>query len=431
MNDPLQPQQLYQPCDPGQLGFQTTADLEDLTEVIGQTRAMDAIRFGAGIRHDGYNLFVLGPSGTGKRSLVQQFLKKKAGGEPKQADWCYINNFDQPHKPKMLKLPSGRGEQLRVRMEELVEYLRSAIPALFESDEYRAKAGAIQEEFSKQQDQVFKELGNEAEQKRIILLRTPEGFAFAPTRDHEVIPPDEYEKLPEEEKKRIEAAIAELQEKLEKVMHQMPQWRKERHERIKQLDRETIMSVVEQSVNEVKEAYADLPGVSKYLDLVQQDMIDNADDFRKQEETATFGGLTMVTRRSFHRYEVNALVTNGKEDGAPIVSEDNPTYSNLVGRVEHLAQLGALVTDFTLIKPGALHLANGGYLLLDVRKVLVQPFAWEGLKRALQTHEIRIESLGQMYSLVSTVSLEPEPIPLDTKVILFGDRIFYYLLQQY
>lgn len=431
MNDPLQPQQLYQPCDPGQLGFQTTADLEDLTEVIGQTRAMDAIRFGAGIRHDGYNLFVLGPSGTGKRSLVQQFLKKKAGGEPKQADWCYINNFDQPHKPKMLKLPSGRGEQLRVRMEELVEYLRSAIPALFESDEYRAKAGAIQEEFSKQQDQVFKELGNEAEQKRIILLRTPEGFAFAPTRDHEVIPPDEYEKLPEEEKKRIEAAIAELQEKLEKVMHQMPQWRKERHERIKQLDRETIMSVVEQSVNEVKEAYADLPGVSKYLDLVQQDMIDNADDFRKQEETATFGGLTMVTRRSFHRYEVNALVTNGKEDGAPIVSEDNPTYSNLVGRVEHLAQLGALVTDFTLIKPGALHLANGGYLLLDVRKVLVQPFAWEGLKRALQTHEIRIESLGQMYSLVSTVSLEPEPIPLDVKVILFGDRLFYYLLQQY
>ncbi|BBI98537.1 ATP-dependent protease [Ferrigenium kumadai] len=433
MNDPLplQPQQLYQPCDPGQLGFQTTADLEDLTEVIGQTRAMDAIRFGAGIRHDGYNLFVLGPSGTGKHSLVQQFLKKKAGGEPKQADWCYINNFAQPHKPKMLKLPSGRGEELRQRMEKLVEYLRSAIPTLFESDEYRAKAGAIQEEFSKRQEQVFKELGEEAEQKQIVLLRTPEGFAFAPTRDHEVIPPDEYEKLPDEEKKRVEAAIAGLQEKLEKVMHQMPQWRRERHEKIKQLDRETTLSVVDHSVNEIKESYADLPEVLKYLDLVQQDMIDNADDFRKQEETATFGGLTMVTRQSFHRYEVNAMVTNGKEDGAPIVSEDNPTYSNLVGRVEHLAQLGALVTDFTLIKSGALHRANGGYLLLDIRKVLVQPFAWEGLKRALQTREIRIESLGQMYSLVSTVSLEPEPIPLDAKVILFGDRLFYYLLQQY
>jgi predicted ATP-dependent protease len=431
MDNALQPQQLYHPCDPGQFGFQTTSELEDLTEIIGQARAMDAIRFGAGIRHDGYNLFVLGPAGLGKYSLVQQFLKKKAREASKPDDWCYVNNFALPHKPKSLKLPSGMGEQLRVRMDKLVEYLRSAIPALFESDEYRAKASAIQEEFSKRQDQVFKELGDEAEQKQIVLLRTPEGFAFAPTRDHEVIPPDEYEKLPDEEKKRIEASIAGLQEKLEKVMHQMPQWRKERHERIKQLDRETILSVVEQSVNEIKEAYADLPEVLKYLEQVQQDMIDNADDFRKQEETATFGGLTMVTRQSFHRYQVNALVTNGKEDGAPIVSEDNPTYSNLVGRVEHISQLGALVTDFTLIKPGALHKANGGYLLLDIRKVLVQPFAWEGLKRALQSREIRIESLGQMYSLVSTVSLEPEPIPLDTKVILFGDRLFYYLLQQY
>src|SRR5450756_1351682 len=165
--------------------------------------------------------------------------------------------------------------------------------------------------------------------------------------------------------------------------------------------------------------------------MVQQDMVEHADDFRKQEESTNISGLTIGTRETFHRYQVNVLVTNGKQTGAPIVSEDNPTYSNLIGRVEHIAQLGALVTDFTLIKPGALHRANGGYLLLDVRKVLVQPFAWEALKRALQSREIRIESLGQMYSLVSTVSLEPEPIPLDTKIILFGDRLFYYLLQQY
>ncbi|HXU94176.1 MAG TPA: AAA family ATPase, partial [Gallionella sp.] len=237
--------------------------------------------------------------------------------------------------------------------------------------------------------------------------------------------------LPEDEKTRVEAAIAELQERLEKIMRQIPQWRKERHERIKQLDRETILSVVAHLVDEMKAAYSDLPDVLKYLDQVQQDMVDNADDFRKPDETATLGGVTMVTHQSFHRYQVNTLVTNGKDGGAPIVSEDSPTYSNLIGRVEHIAQLGALVTDFTLIKPGALHRANGGYLLLDIRKVLVQPFAWEGLKRALQSREICIESLGQMYSLVSTVSLEPEPIPLDVKVILFGDRLFYYLLQQY
>ncbi len=428
---PLQAQQLHHPCDQELFGFKTTADLEDLTEIIGQMRAMDAIRFGTGIRHDGYNLFVLGPAGIGKSSVVRQFLEKKASDEHKPDDWCYVNNFAQPHKPHVLRLPSGRGEELRQRMEQLVDYLRSAIPALFEGDEYRVKAGAIRDEFNNRQEQVFKELGEEAGKQQIALLRTPEGFAFAPLHDHEVIPPDEYEKLPDEEKKRVEAAIAELQARLEKIMRQIPQWRKERHERIKQLDQETTLSVVAHLLDELKTAYADLPEVLKYLDQVQEDMVDNADEFRKQDETATFGGMTMVAHHSFHRYQVNALVTNGKKPGAPIVSEDSPTYSNLVGRVEHMAQMGALVTDFTLIKPGALHKANGGYLLLDIRKVLVQPFAWEGLKRALQSREIRIESLGQMYSLVSTVSLEPEPIPLDTKVILFGDRLFYYLLQEY
>jgi predicted ATP-dependent protease len=428
---PLQAQQLYQACDHEQFRFQTTADLEDLTEIIGQMRAMDAIRFGTGIRHDGYNLFVLGPSGIGKNSMVRQFLEKKAGEEKKQDDWCYINNFDQRHKPQLLRLPSGRGEELRLRMEKLVDYLRSAIPALFEGDEYRSKASAIQEELSKRQEQVFNELGEEAEKRQIALLHTPEGFAFAPIREHEVIPPDEYEKLPEEEKQRVETAIVELQGRLEKIMGQMPQWRRERHEKIKQLDRETTLSAVDHLVNEIKESYADLPEVLKYLDKVRQVMVDNADDFRKQEESSTVGGMTMVVHQSFHQYQVNVLVTNGKQPGAPIVCEDSPTYSNLVGRVEHIAQFGALVTDFTLIKSGALHQANGGYLLLDIRKVLSQPFAWEGLKRALQTREIRIESLGQMYSLVSTVSLEPQPIPLDTKVILFGDRLFYYLLQEY
>ncbi len=428
---PLQPNQLYQPCDPQQFGFQTTAELEDLAEIIGQMRAMDAVRFGAGIRREGYNLFVLGPSGMGKRSMVRQVLEQRARGEHQPSDWCYINNFPQPHQPQALRLPPGKGAELRRHMAQLVEDLRAAIPALFESDEYRAKTEAIQEAFNKRREQAFKEVGDEAEKQEIVLLRTPDGFAFAPTHNNEVIPPNEYEKLPEEEKQRVEAVIAGLQERLEKILRQMPQWRKERHEQVKQLNRETTLSAVVHLVNELRAAYANLPEVLKYLDLVQQDVVENADDFRKQEESASFAGMTVVSHQTFHRYQVNALVTHDATPGAPIVSEDNPTYSNLVGRVEHTAQFGALVTDFTMIKPGALHRANGGYLLLDVRKVLVQPFAWEALKRALQSREIRIESLGQMYSLVSTVSLEPEPIPLDTKVVLFGDRLFYYLLQEY
>ncbi|MBS1156268.1 MAG: putative ATP-dependent protease [Proteobacteria bacterium] len=421
--------QLYSPCDPAQFDFQTTAELDDLTEIIGQARAMQAVHFGAGIQQDGYNLFVLGPAGMGKRSMVRQFLEGKAGREPEPDDWCYLNNFTEPHKPQALRLPSGKGPELRQRMAQLVDYLRTAIPALFDSDEYRAKLSAIQDEFNTRQEQAFKELGEDAERQEIVLLRVADGFAFAPTRNHEVVPPEEFEKLPEEERKRLGALIAALQARLEKILRHVPQWRKERSERIKQLNRETTLSVVEHMLNELRASYADLPAVLKYLDAVQHDMVEHGDEFRKQEEPANLAD--MGTRHSFQRYQVNVLVSNGKHEGAPIISEDNPSYSNLVGRVEHISQLGALVTDFTLIKPGALHLANGGYLLLDIHKVLIQPFAWEGLKRALQARAIHIESLGQMFSLISTVSLEPEPIPLDTKIVLFGNRMLYYLLQEY
>lgn len=392
---------------------------------------MEAVRFGSGIRHDGYNLFVLGPSGLGKRSLVRQLLEKKAGDEAGPADWCYINNFSVPHKPKVLRLPHGSGEELRLRMEKLVNYLRGAVPTLFESDEYRIKAKAIHEAFNERQEHALRELKQDAEKQEITLLRTPDGFVFSPTRNDEVMPPDEYEKLSQAEKERIVAVIGELQERLEKILSHLPQWRRERSEQIRQLNRESMLSIVEHMFSEFREDYADLPEVLKYFDAVQKDMVEHVDNFRKQEESVNISGMTVATHQSFNSYQVNVLVTNNKKSGAAIISEDNPTYSNLVGRVEHISQFGALVTDFTLIKPGALHRANGGYLLLDVRKVLMQPFAWEGLKRALQSREIHIESLGQMYSMVNTVSIEPEPIPLDIKIILFGDRLFYYLLQEH
>ena len=427
----LAPWQLHHDCDPAQFGFETTAELEPLSELIGQVRAFDSVRFGAGIRHEGYNIFVLGPAGVGKRSMVSQLLSQKASSEPASADWCYVNNFAQPHKPLAMRLPSGRGAELQQQLAQRVAYLRTAIPALFEGEDYRAKAEAIQQAFTKRQEAAFKELADNAEQQQIVLLRTPSGFAFAPTRNQEVLAPDEYDKLPDDEKQRIAGAIAELQKQLEKILAHIPQWMKERGEQLKQLNGETTGAVVAQVMDELRNRFNDLPETSGYFDQLQQDMIENADDFRHEEETANLSGLQVVTRKTFHRYQVNVLVSNDWHAGAPIVSEDNPTYSNLIGRVEHIAQLGALVTDFTLIKPGALHRANGGYLLLDVRKVLLQPFAWDALKRALQTREIRIESLGQMYSLVSTVSLEPEPMPLNVKIVLFGDRLFYYLLQQY
>ncbi|UJP04528.1 MAG: AAA family ATPase [Nitrosomonas sp.] len=427
----LEPSKLSNPCDPAQFGFSTTAELKDLTEIIGQLRATDAVRFGAGIRHDGYNLFVLGSAGMGKRSLVRQLLQEKAVCENKPADWCYINNFAQPHKPCMLKLPHGRGGELQQHMDRLINYLRSAVPAIFESDEFRAKAKAIQKAFGELQEHALLQLKAEAEARGVGLLQTPDGFVFSPLRGNEVISPDEYAKLPEQERTYIEATIVELQEHLENIFSHLPQWRRERSERMRQLNREMMLMTVVHMLDELRGLYSDLPDVLAYFDAVQEDMVNHVDDFRKQEETVSLSGMSIITHQTFHNYQINVLVTNGKDTGAPILGEDNPTYSNLLGRVEYIAQMGALVTDFMLIKPGALHRANGGYLLLDVRKVMMQPFAWEGLKRALQSRQIRIESPGQMYSLISTVSLEPEPVPLDIKIVLFGDRLFYYLLQEY
>lgn len=434
MNDikTLDPASLYHPCALEQLRFQITSELEDLAEIIGQPRALDAVRFGTGIRREGYNIFVLGSPGMGKHTFVRAHLEARAGGEPAPSDWCYINNFEQPHKPRALRLPAGSAVTLRQDMAQLVEELGSAIPAAFDSEEYRGKMEEIHKAFKEQQEQALAELGNAALQQGIALLRTPGGFAFAPARNNEVISPEEYDKLPPQEKERVAKSVAELQERLGGVVRQITQWRRERREKIKALNREVTMRAVGHLIDELREKYTALPAVLEYLSAVERDVIENVDDFRRREETpVSVLGISVSERPSFQRYQVNVLVDHGAAHGAPIVPDDHPTYNNLLGRIEHVSQLGALVTNFTLIKAGSLHAANSGYLLLDVHKVLSQPFVWESLKRALYSREIRVESLGQMYSLISTVSLEPEPIPLDIKVVLFGDRLFYYLLCEY
>ena len=428
---PLSPDRLYRACDTARFGFTTTAELDDLADGIGQMRAIDAAHFGIGMRHAGYNLYVMGPPGSGKRYLIRQLLDRRVGDTAKPADWCYVHNFAQPHKPHAIRLPAGLGTRLHADMQQLVAELQSAIPAVFEGEEYRQRLSQIDEAYGERQTQAFSEVGEEAGAHQITLLRTPNGFSFAPTRDGEVMSPDDYEKLPDEEKARIEADIARLQEKLEKVIQQVHQWRRERVERVRKLNEEVVLFAAGHLIDDLRAAYADHPPVCSYLNEVQQNVIENIDEFRHPKEMPA--GLAALTREmpDFNRFRVNLLVAREAAEDAPVVYEDHPTYQNLIGRVEHTAQLGALVTNFLLVKPGALHLANGGYLLLDALKLLSQPYAWEGLKRALSTHEIRIESLGQMYSLVSTVSLEPEPIPLDAKVILIGNRMLYYLLAQY
>lgn len=428
---PLSPAQLYRSCDPQQFSFTSTAELDDLSEIIGQTRALDAIRFGSDIRREGYNLFVMGPQGTGKHTFVSHFLEEKARQEPVPLDLCYVNNFAQPHMPFALQLPAGTGARLCQSMRQMVEELRVAIPGAFESEEYRAKAEEVQADFTAREEQAMKELGDEAQSRQIALLRSQNGFGFAPLKDGEVIKSDDYDKLPEVEKTHFEARITELQAHLEHILrHDIPAWKRDARDRLKRLNRMTTLAAVEHLVDELRRAYSAIPQIQTYLDSVQQDLIDNVNDFRRQEDGS---GTEQVgtDHPQFRRYRVNVLVDHTATRGAPVVFDDNPIFHNLIGRVEHQAQFGNLVTDFNLIKPGSLHRANGGYLLLDVRQVLTQPYAWEGLKRALQSRQIRVESLAQILSLVSTVSLEPEPVPLDVKVVLFGERLFYYLLYAY
>ncbi len=428
---PLTPEALCHHCEPSQFSFTTTSELEDLTEIIGQGRAVQAVHFGIGIQHEGYNLYVMGPAGMGKHTMVHQYLEQKAAEQEKPSDWCYVNNFELAHKPKSLRLPHGRGAKLALDMEQLVEELSTTIPAAFESEEYRDHIQALEEELKEQQEQAFSELSASANKQQVKLFRTPSGFAFAPLHGDEVVSPEDFDKLPEKEQEKIEKIVSSLQEQLQAVIQRIPQWRKETRDKVKALNREVAISAVGSLIEGLRKDYSELPEVLSYFDAVEHDVVNNVKDFIKGEEQSEALSGQSSDPSALHRYKVNNLVLNNREGGAPVVYLDNPTYLNLVGRAEHIAQFGTLMTDFTLLKPGALHEANGGYLLVDAHKLLTQPYAWEGLKRALYASQISIEPLEKMWGLASTVSLEPEPIPLDLKVVVMGDRTLYYLLHEY
>ncbi|MFN6201366.1 MAG: Lon protease family protein [Acidobacteriota bacterium] len=429
--------ELYHRCDPDQFTFKTTADLDEISEMVGQARAVEAVLFGIGIRREGYNLFALGPSGTGKHTLVRGFIAEQASREATPSDWCYINNFEQSTKPLLLQLPPGRGRELQGDVDRLIDELRSALPAAFETESFRTRRQAIDEEIAERHEAAFRALGEEAQGKGVALLHTPTGFVLAPVDKDEVLTPEQFEKLPPEQQKQITTIIAELQDKLQAIIRQSPQWRREGHEKIKQLNREVTSFEVGHLIDELRAKYASLPEVVTYLNAIQQDVIDNVDDFIKPPEptlAALMGGSPAANGKgafAFRRYKVNLLVAHEEKSGAPVVYEDHPTFPNLIGQVEYLSHLGAMMTDFNLIRPGALQRANGGYLLLDAHKVLQQPYTWEALKRALRAGEIKVESLGQSVGLMNAVSLEPQPIPLAVKVVLLGERMLYYLLSQY
>ena len=429
----LSAQELAWHCDPASLEpIQHGPDQApvDGIGIVGQERACAAVEFGIAMPHAGYHLYIMGPPGSGKHSLARRAIERHvAQAGIHRSDWVYVHNFKHAHQPIALQLAAGRGARLRDDMRTLVDDLRTMIPAAFESEEYAAEVERINADFKERAERGLLDVHTEAQRRGLVMLRTPVGFSFAPQKGSEVMSTPEFEALPLEERQSLEKAVGELQDRLLQVLRASMRLRKGLADKLRTLNRSTTQLAVDHAVDEAKAAYADLPEVCKHLEAVRAAVIDNADAFRIHEDgdaaAAAQAGAALAP------FEVNLVVDAAGNDGAAIVEADLPTCQNLVGRVDHTAHFGMLMTDFRHIKAGQLHRANGGYLMVDALKLLTQPFAWETLKRALLRSEIRIESMAELLSLVSTTQLEPQPIPLQVKVVLVGDRTLCELLQSH
>ena len=420
---------LYRSADLSQLTFATTADIEPIEEMVGQERAAQAIRFGTQIERPGFNLFVIGPPGAAMQQAVKAVLKNQARAEPSPKDWVYVNNFADTDKPIALELPAGRAPKFDVALHELIDDFKTALPAVFQSEDYQTRRSSIDEEFHKKQSEAFSALSEKANEKSVAIMRTPFGFALAPMHDGKIVPPEEFSAWPEARRSEVQATMQALEKELEHVVRQLPKLEKERRDALRQLNRETAKLAVDQLIDEAKSGFADLPRIAAHFEAVRTDLIDNIAIFIAKADDEDGEPAAARPLNLFDRYDVNVLVTQAeREPGAPIVEELHPNLGNLVGRIDYVSMHGALVTNFRLIKAGAMHLANGGYLLLDARHVLTEPFSWTALKRILRKGEIEIEDISRFLGFTSTLSLDPDPIPLDVKVILFGDRVLYFLL---
>ncbi len=424
----LTAEQLRAVCDPAALGFKNTDELARLKEVIGQPRAFRALEMGMEIAGPGYNVFALGQPGSGKTTLIREHLKRRAVNESAPDDWCYVNNFEDPRQPKLLRMPNGQALKLKKDVHELIQRCEQEIQRIFASEEYSSEQKQLAGEVEKIQEQEFNRLTELADKNNFVLAQTPVGIKLVPGVNGKPAQPEELEKLSHEQTIKLEKKEAMLQEEVQKSLRQVQAQTRQFHEKLVELDQRTALFAVEHLVDAVKEKYAAQNPVMVYLDLLKEDVVANAKQFRdgEQEPPRATGRVAEFDARQ--RYEVNVLVDNANCKGAPVIVENHPSYHNLMGRIEHEVVLGATLTNFTLIRPGALHRANGGYLILPAREVLLNQFAWEGLQRALRDQALRIVELGTQLGLLSTATLEPEPMPLNVKVVLIGTPMLYYLL---
>ncbi|HEV2440556.1 MAG TPA: ATP-binding protein [bacterium] len=431
----LAPDALRLSCDAASLGFATTAELQSDggPRLVGQPRAVRALDFGLRVNQPGYNVFISGPPGTGRMTYARSAVDEIARGGRVPPDWCYVRNFTSPSQPIAILLPSGIGRKFQRDVRELLVEIREGLRQAFMSEAYERRRAEVVKGYEQRVGQIWEGLDAAARSKGLLLQRTPTGIATVPVDlQGKPIAEEVFNTLPEADRTKLQQRTTELGDAVTEALRQVRALEREGREALRDLERQTAQYMIDAPVARLREQYADHPRVIAFFDAAKQDMLDHLSEITQTgDEEGGARGVEMpgMPRRDpFARYQVNLLVDHAETKGAPVIIETNPTYYNLVGRAELRVEFGALVTDLSMIKPGALHLANGGFLLLHVRDVLTSPFAYEGLKRALRSGEIRIEPLGEAVGALPTATLRPDPIPLDLKILLVGTSYLYHLL---
>ena len=416
------------------LECRTSGDLTPLDGVIGQDRALRALNLGLGMRDKGFNVYVAGPPGTGKTTAVRNFLETAAKSRPAPPDWCYVNNFRNPYEPLYIKLLTGRARTFRKDVDNFIEEVRRAVPRALQSDEFQSKRDAFIKTAEERRNAILSDLGKEAEQSGFSIRATPLGIVLVPIIDGKPISEDELAALPEHTKKEIDKRRENLESRFEEAMKQVASLNKETRTGLEKLTSDAVQYAIGFVMDSLVKTYDDIPEVLKYLKDVRTDILENFELFAGTQEPAASQGQMLAPWMKdlpFRRYQINVIVDNSDLKGAPVIFEENPTYTNLFGRIEKEAQFGSFTTDFTLVKGGSIHKANGGYLVLPVEGLLGNMLSYDGLKRALRSNKIVIEEAGERLGFISTKSLTPQPIPLDVKVTLVGNPLVYQLLFAY
>jgi lon-related putative ATP-dependent protease len=419
-------------CDLSMFDFETTADIAPLDQVIGQERAVRAITFGLEIKSAGYHIFVTGPEGTGKTTIVQEIVRKAARNLPTPPDWCMVNNFKDEYRPRALPITPGQAGRFAKSLNRLISDLKIRLPKEFQADPFREKVVEIQKRYGEQKKLHFDSLDRSAHEKQLSVQRTPSGYQTIPLNGDKAYSEEDFEKLTDTQQRVIEQTVQEFQEEIQTVMRDVNRINHAQQKEIQQLAAELTRFVVKNRLDAIRETYADHPEILQYLDEVQEDIVENAALFLPQEPASESDDDSppATTELSLNRYKVNVLEDRSDLEGAPVVFEPNPTYQNVFGRIDKRAFMGTLVTDFTMIQSGSLLKANGGFLILEVEALMAHPQVWESFKRALQNKMLYIEDMAQDMGL-GTSSLRPAPVGLDVKVILLGGYEPFQMLQNF